>query len=71
MVVRLHEAEQRYEETVVLMLAEPNRLTFHPVSITAVVLDAPSGTPTEEGSVRDMPSNGSLRIRAIAHGTHG
>jgi hypothetical protein len=69
-VVRLHEAQQRYEETVVLMLAELNRLTLHPVSITAVVLDAPSQTPTEEASVRDMPSNGSLRIKAVAHGTY-
>lgn len=66
-VVRLHEAQQRYEETVVLMLSEPNRLTFHPVRITAVVLDAPSETPTEEGSVRDASSKCSFYMAALAH----
>jgi hypothetical protein len=39
-VVRLHEAQQPYEQTIVFMVAERNRLTLHPVSITAAVLDA-------------------------------
>jgi hypothetical protein len=58
-VVRLHEAQQPYEQTIVFMLAERNRLTFHPVRITAAVLNAPSETTTEEGSIRDMASDGS------------
>ncbi|TVS09512.1 MAG: DUF1573 domain-containing protein [Planctomycetaceae bacterium] len=64
--VRLHQARQSYEQTIVFMLAEPNRLTVHPVSITAVVLDAPIGTATEEASISDRAYNGSLRVAVLA-----
>ena len=49
------------------MLAEPNWLTFHPVRITAVVLDAPSETPTEEASVGDATSKCSFYMATLAH----